>query len=115
MRCTTETDSTVYVSAFRGDSVELTVQFFDAAGQPLDVSGWSWLAQVRDDADALIATFDLYEADDTSTVLLSLSDEVTVGMVVADFDWDLQGTDDGGSTKTLVTGRLRLKEDVSTP
>ncbi len=112
--CAPETDTVVYVTCWRGDDVDLDVRFLDADDKLLDVTGWSWLGQLRDAADALAATWAVTEMDPANGyVLMSLDDSVTVGLAVGDFDWDLEGTDGEGTVKTLVVGRLRLKEDVS--
>src|SRR4051794_37521134 len=112
MTCETTTDSTVYVSAFRGDDIDLDVALFGATAAPLDVTGWSWAAQLRDAAGALVAAWTVLVTDPPAGELsLMLTAAQTTGLALADYDWDLQATDTGGGVKTLVVGRLRLKED----
>lgn len=114
MTCETTTgaDSTVYVSAYRGDDIDLDVALFGAAGQGLDITGWSWAAQLRDSAGVLVADWTVLVTDAVAGELsLMLTAAQTSGLALADFDWDLQATDTSASVKTLVVGRLRLKED----
>lgn len=105
-------DNTVYVSAFRGDTVELDVTFYDVAGEPLDISNWVWACELRDAADVVVTNFGVYDAGPGS-LLLELTDVTTAGLAVADYAWDLEGTDDETNVKTLVRGQLRIKEDVT--
>jgi hypothetical protein len=110
MSCKPPTDDTVYVSTKRGDTVELVVELYDLVGAPLSITGWNWLVQLRDANDAVVADFAVAPGD--STVGLSLTSSDTTALL-GDYDWDLQATDTGATVETLVTGRLRVKEDVS--
>ena len=114
MTCETTTgaDSTVYVSAYRGDDINLDVALFGADEQPLDITGWTWAAQLRDSAGGLVADWTVLVTDAAAGELsLTLASATTTGLALADYDWDLQATDAVGGVKTLIVGRLRIKED----
>lgn len=113
MSCQTKTDETVYVAVPRGDSLFLTVRLGTDSGAA-DVTGWTWLAQVRDQADVLAATFTVTPTDPTNGVVeLTLSPAETGAMTPGDYRWDLQGTDQNADVRTLAVGKLRIREDVS--
>ena len=107
--CTT-VDRLVYVAAYGGDDIDLTVTLRDADGQPVDVDGWIWLAQIRDTDDTLIDEFTVTEVE-PGVLLLSLGAADSAVMGAADYRWDLQATAD--EVRTLVEGRLRIRQDVS--
>jgi hypothetical protein len=112
--CEPSETSAVNVSTYRGDTVRLSVELTDAGGSPVDGSAWTWLAQVRDSADAVVADWVVDTTDAAIGVLqLSLPDDVTAAMPVADFAWDLQAEDEASETRTLLAGQLRVKSDVS--
>lgn len=113
--CPTGQDGTVYVSAYRGDDVALDVTFYDSSGAHLNLEGWMFRSQLRDASGTLLDTWEI--DDDTyqyeGLVKMTLPNDVTSGLSPADYDWDLQAQDDDSTIKTVVIGKLRIKEDVS--
>lgn len=81
---------------------------------PIDITGWTWLAQVRDEPDSTAILVTL-----TVTVTSAPQGELTVTMNEADSDdqalygtyWDLQRV--LPYPLTYVRGRLFPKKDVS--
>jgi hypothetical protein len=115
-------------AAYRGDTKEWTIEFADDATPPapVDMSGWTWEAQIRatlDEPDSIVATITVDHTDAaTGTLGLTLpaaqSDNLVTGPA-AGFDpgkaryyWDLQGTS-GSVVKTWLAGKVDVKGDVT--
>jgi hypothetical protein len=113
MSCGTESSNVVHVSRHRGDSLRLTVDLGGEGGSEIDASGWLWLAQVRKDG-VLMQTMEVTPIDPIKGVIeVGLTSAQTTAMAVDDYDFDVQCTDQAADVRTIVTGRLRIKEDVS--
>lgn len=115
MTCTQSTSNTVAVAIHRGDTMRLGVTLADDAGAPVDVTGWSWLSQLRTDPDdvTLVAVEVAVVDAPGGRLELSLAPELTAALPTRDFSWDLQATDVEGDVRTVLTGQLRVREDVS--
>jgi hypothetical protein len=110
--CTCNTiDDTVYVAATRGDTVAFDVTLYGPTDEPLDLTGWTWLSEVRDGTKTLVATF-VVTPGAVGVVTLSL-DAATTAPLLGDYVFDIQATDDQATVKTLVHGKLRIREDVT--
>jgi hypothetical protein len=113
MNCNESSTGEVYVSVTRGDTMRLIVDLGAGSGE-IDVTGWSWLCQVRDAEGALVETMTVEVVEAGKGVLeLMLSAEQTATMQAQDYVWDLQATDAASDVRTLVRGQLRVREDVS--
>ena len=116
MTCTTTgTSNQIAVSLKRGDTMRLLVELLDDTGAPVDVTGWSWLSQLRitpDDTDSVVIAVTVPDPPGGS-VQLELDPAVTAALPIADYVFDLEATDGGGAVKTLIDGQLRVREDVS--
>lgn len=112
--CGTEADEdVVYVNQLRGDTFRLLVELADPSRNPVDVTGWTWRCDLAD-AAGVVATIDVNTTDALIGVLqLTMTGETTAGLALGDYAFDLEGTDTDTVTKTFVTGRLRLREDVT--
>jgi hypothetical protein len=114
MHCETQ-DDTVYATVTRGDTFSLSVELTDSAGSPVNASGWAWLCHMLQDGhddDPVLVEVNTTDAA-IGLLVLTIADDVTAEMPTADWSWDLQATDELGETRTLVTGKLRVKADVS--
>lgn len=96
----------------QGDSLRRTITLKDG-----DYSAYTFAAKVEL-SDGSTAAFTIgtatYAAPDTSfTITLPAATTVTfdAGDVL---DWDLQWTDDDGLIRTLVRGKIRVLEQVTT-
>lgn len=111
--CEQGDDGLVYVSRRRGDSLRLTVDLGADTGD-VDISGWTFLAQVRDAADALLATMTATPIDPLAGIFqLDLSGSQTAAMPLGDHDFDVEASDLLGGSRTVVNGQLRIREDTS--
>lgn len=104
----------VDLTAYRGDSFSQTLRFKTDAVTPEDLTGWSWVAQIREYADAAvpIAAFDVAcPAPLTGEVTLSLT-TAAAALLPRVALWDLQGTN-GTTVLTRVYGQLTVTGDVT--
>lgn len=115
MTCTQSTDNTVAVAITRGDTMRLRVTLTDADDAPVDVTGWSWQCQLRiDPDDDALVTIMVEVVDGVGGRLeLSLAPDLTAALPVRDFVWDLEARDGNDDVRTVLTGQLRVREDVS--
>jgi hypothetical protein len=108
------------IAAYRGDTKEWTLNFADDAGVAVDMSAWSWLAQVRssrDEPDTVVATFTVTDTDAaTGTLTLTLPAAQSALLLTTGgkglYYWDLQGTD-STVVKTWLFGKVKVTGDVS--
>lgn len=101
----------------RGDDLVKRMQFSDASGAALDVSGWTFTGQVRTDADAedpALAefTFDMTAAAD-GTVDMTLAAADTATFTTRYVVYDIQAVTGAGQTRTYLYGRLNIIKDVT--
>lgn len=100
----------------RGDSFAVTLNFTDADGVAYDVSGWSFIGQVRSDPDSTTTladfTFDLSTAAD-GTVIAQLAPEDTATFEGRFVCYDIQLTTDTNFVRTAPRGRLNMIKDVT--
>ena len=109
-------------AAYRGDTKQWTIDFADdsAPPSPVDMSVWTWLAQIRsslDEPDTVVATITVDDTDAaTGTLALTLPATEAANLVTVDgkatYYWDLQGTD-GTVVKTWLAGKVKVTGDVS--
>lgn len=108
--------ATYNVSIYGGDDYVLPVDFVDSAGDPLDVSGRTYAAQVRAwPSGGVLATFDVDETNAAGgTIVLSLGHAVTAGLAgtVTEARWDLSQSV-GGTLTTVMAGAVDITQDVT--
>lgn len=108
----------VEIEIYRGDT--FTRQFkIKVAGLPLDITGYTFLAQLRASADSttILATFTCTVTDAVNGVLeMELSAATTAALDTETFSlaaWDIQWTTPAGKKKTFAYGVAKLISDVS--
>ncbi len=107
---------TIDFDLVRGDSFAITLMFFDAAGEPLDVSAWDFAGQVRADPDdaAVLADFAIDDASaEDGIIVCSLAPEDTATFKTRFVNYDIQLTTDQGFVRTAPRGRLNISKDVT--
>lgn len=101
---------------YKGDDFARGMQFTDSDGNGIDITGWTFLAQVRETpgGDTVLATF-------TVTVTDAATGNLDIELAAADIDdletgrllaWDLQVTA-SGAVRTYVRGSVKVDTDVS--
>lgn len=97
---------------YRGDTFVHQL-IFQVNGEPIDLSAYTFTAQVRDRPDngtVILASFTITNADaDTGVLVLNL--EASLTNIPAGF-WDFQA-DDGSSTTTWLKGTVKMSGDVT--
>lgn len=116
MSCTTaDTTNDVAVWLYRGDTMRLLVELRDASGAPVDITGWTFVSQLRPTADDPSSVPIAITVNDptSGSLQLELAPVVTAALTVRDYAFDVEATDTTDDVKTLIVGQLRVKEDVS--
>ena len=95
----------------QGDSFVEELLMEDGEGEPIDLTGYAFLSQIRRTADnGLVAQFSI--SVNGSTVTRSLAPAVTAGLdgtYVHDFQW----TDPQGRIRTLLSGNFEIEAEVT--
>lgn len=95
---------------YRNDSTVMTVAVLNNLGEPMDLSGWVFTGQVKNNPKDLVAVATINV--NANAHILSLDVNTT------NFDnimyFDVQGTnEDLDKTKTLFAGTIYIEEDVT--
>jgi hypothetical protein len=107
---------------YRGDTRVWLVTFTADDGSDLDLSGRTWVAQIRSDlarTDPVVATVTVDDTDSatgTLTLTLPADEAANLGPLndkgQAVLYWDLQ-SDDAGVVQTWLAGKVKVTGDVS--
>lgn len=102
------------IAVTRGDTYQHLVAFTDADGAPVDLTGYTYAAQLRANPESpdILATMDT-SAGATGEVWLTIDPDVTALLVPGRRAWDLQETDPDGIVTTLLAGAADVVADVT--
>ncbi len=103
------------VEIYRGDTWAHSIDFEDANSAPVNMSGKTWLCQVRasTESSTVLATVTVDTTNAaTGTLVLRLTAMQTADLPTQVLRWDLQETT-GGTVTTWLAGRLTVTGDVS--
>ena len=95
---------------YAGDDWEFVLAVTDPTGAPVDLTGHTVAAVIKDTKGALLATFTT--SISTNQVTLTLSHTASAG-VTSPAVWDCQSTDTGGNVLTLASGWVRTASQVT--
>ncbi len=100
----------------RGDTFKKRLTFLDADDVAIDVSGYTFTGQVREDPDDETALADF--TFDTTDAATGIVDAIIAAEDTADFPfpfvhYDIQYANDAGEITTAPRGRLRMIKDVT--
>lgn len=109
--------SEIFVQKVIGDDWIIPIEFTDAAGQELDLSGWiSWEAKgVSDLGSPVLVTFVIDATDAASgVIILSVARQTTVlfkrtTSIIA----DLRGTNEAGKKQTVARLNINLLKSTN--
>lgn len=105
--------ATLNVEAWQADDVLIPLVFKDSAGVPIDLTGRTFASEIRDQAGNLKSTATITVTPLTGSVLVKFPKTDTATMLPTDsMTWDLQQTM-SGDVRTWVTGRFRIKIDIT--
>ena len=99
----------------RGDDYSLLLTFTDKDGARIPLTGRSYRAQIREDADAptLLAEFDI-DITQLGTGELRLGLDKAVTSALPEFGvWDLEETGTDGKVQTLLADVVTVEPDVT--
>jgi len=101
------------IVVYGGDAWTLDLDLTDDEGTPLDLTGYTFAAQIRKNPDdtATIGTITVTSVNLTAG---SLRLSQTAAPILTGF-YDLQGTPSGGGSRTLVRGSFNATQDVTRP
>lgn len=101
------------IKLWRGDTVLVPVQIKES-GAPANVTGRTYKAQVRREADGpVVASFTVDStAAATGVIGLNLNASTTEALAPGSYIWDLEQKT-AGSVRTLLAGHVEVRGDVS--
>lgn len=113
----------VNICRVRGDTDSFTVTVQDAAGNAIDITGFSFLLTVDPSEAPEDAVNNLFQLSSPAGGI-ALSDpvngEITVTLTAVQADqtpqvyfYDLQMTDTGGAVKTILKGQWEVVQDIT--
>lgn len=109
----------VDLNIYRGDTIEPVVhQITDSVGVPINITGWTFAAQIRPDpdSDTVIAAFTCVITDALNGFFtIEMDSSLTSLLTKKKAFWDLQRTDLPGHKRTLISGKVFTTRDVSKP
>lgn len=95
-----------------GDDIDLGITIQTAAGVAIDITGWTFLTQIRR-AGVLVAT-------GTAVIVTAAAGTVAVTFDAADttglngaYDWELQTTNSTSRVSSPMRGVVRVRTDVA--
>jgi hypothetical protein len=100
-----------------GDSKQINMTFRNAAGSYINITGRTYVAQIRRTADDpnVMAQFTCQIANGAQGLLvLSLTAEQTAALRAGSAKWDLQESY-GSVTNTIFKGTVAIEQDVTRP
>lgn len=101
----------------RGDTYQHYVTMVDADGNPANLAGCTYAAQLRSNptVTAVLADFTTAVDVEAGAVWVTLDAAVTAGLPPGRRAWDLQETGADGNVTTLVAGPADVLADVTRP
>lgn len=101
----------------QGDDVSETFTFRDSDGAAIDITGYTFAAQMRTypSSDTVAATFNvaISGAGSGGTVTMTLARAVTAALTPGRYRWDLEWTDTLDRKRTLLAGTANVLEEVT--
>lgn len=111
--------SALSLSVLKGDDLTRSFTIKDENDNPIDITGWTFLAQlrVRPSDAAVVETWTVTITNAAGGAFdMKLTAAKTGAMTPGTYVWDLQRTDAAGDILTLLAGStLQVVQDVSRP
>jgi len=106
----------VDITCRKGDTFRIEFTFSDDAGDPIDLTGYSWKMDVKEtdtSSGDIIADSDFSYSGNTDGELEITASATTMSSVSGGlYVYDLQ-SNNGGTVKTWIYGIFKINEDVS--
>lgn len=102
----------------RGDTYGNEFQIIsETTGQPLDITGFSFLLTVDPEPDPLNSDNNVFQITGTitgaATGLVEFAPNATQADNLGAYYYDIQMTDDSGRIRTIQTGKYLLVQDIT--
>lgn len=103
------------ITVYRGDTYQHHLTFQDGDGDPIDLTGYTFTAQVRTgpEYDDVLAAMDVTVSALTGEVWLVILPAVTAVLEPGRRTWDVQQVDGDDVVTTLLTGPCDVMGDVT--
>lgn len=100
---------------YRGDTYEWQFEILAIDGNPINIKGWRFKAEIRANIDGqLMASMNEMSRDDPAgTIVLRLANDQTRN-VTSDGEWDLEAITNDGWVRTILFGTVTVEGDVTT-
>lgn len=106
--------ATYDLTLYQGDTFTRTFKFETPGGEPVDITTWTWTAQIRAHPRAATATALVCTPGVDGVLTVELSAEAAAALP-AEGVWDLQASDSGGWEHTWLAGNVTVLPEVSRP
>jgi len=111
----------VKVEAYEGDTVNISLNWLDAAGVQINLSGYSanmHIKRLAGDALPLVSLSSqesgiVLSADLAANIAIEISAAQTNSLGAGQFVFDLKMTDPSGDIETVLAGSLQLNKSVT--
>ena len=110
---------TYNISAEQGATFERSILYTDAAGDPIDLTGFTAAMQVRDKAEASVFVLELTTGNTmialggaAGTIVLAVDAADMINVPAGRYVYDLE-LYDGANTKRLIEGSFNVKAEVT--
>ena len=104
------------IEIYQGDTFSFNLVLKDGSGNPLTITGWTGLAQIKKVSDSSPGeTPSLTVTNEgAGTFKIALTDTET-GALDGDteYKYDVQVTDNSGNKRTYIGGKITVTEDIS--
>lgn len=100
----------------QGDDFSETFTFKDSAGAAINLTGYTFAAQVRPTAASAVVTATFTVAITSAaggTITLTLARAATALLLPGTYRWDLEWTDTLDKKRTLLNGAATVVEEVT--
>jgi hypothetical protein len=105
------------IEIYQGDDFEFNVVLKDNTGTPLNLTGWTGIAQIKKSSDngtAEAPQFDIEVGTTDGRVTASIAGEDTALLQPqVPYKYDLQLSDTEGKRRTFLAGTILVTEEVS--
>lgn len=104
---------------FQGDDHSFSVTIKDAAGAVIDLTGWDFKLQAREDYDTEDTVLNLSVGSGiefvagTGVVTVSIGAAASADIAAGFYVYDLERTDDAGLKRKIVFGKMEVLSEVT--
>ena len=113
----TAVPSQITIERVRGDTFPFVFSIQDAAGAPIDITGFSFLLTVDPNPEPVDSSGNVFQLTgvviDAANGKVQFAPSAVEADNVGEFFHDLQQTDGGGAIRTVAQGPFNLTQDIT--